>query len=212
MFIFEFHNHQTAERNFTHIIMQEKTDKRIKRTKYLLLHALTTLMKEKSIKNISVKELCESVDINRGTFYLHYKDIYDLLEKTEQELLTQMEAIFQKYTPDSPDFPCSLFTELFCLIHKNADFFRVLLSSNGDISFVIKIKELFDRQCIQKWGYFRYPQKQCQSMNISAVLPFSAAWDSLTAGSQTKTPIRRSRWHSCLQICYQTALPLPYNK
>lgn len=182
MFIFEFHNHQTAERNFTHIIMQEKTDKRIKRTKYLLLHALTTLMKEKSIKNISVKELCESVDINRGTFYLHYKDIYDLLEKTEQELLTQMEAIFQKYTPDSPDFPCSLFTELFCLIHKNADFFRVLLSSNGDISFVIKIKELFDRQCIQKWGVLPIPAETMpiyeyfSSFTIFGCLGFIDCW------------------------------------
>jgi AcrR family transcriptional regulator len=53
--------------------MEAKTDRRIKRTRYLLVHALTSLMLKKSIKDITVKELCESVDINRGTFYLHYK-------------------------------------------------------------------------------------------------------------------------------------------
>lgn len=48
--------------------METKTDRRIKRTRYLLVYALTSLMLKKSIKDITVKELCESVDINRGTF------------------------------------------------------------------------------------------------------------------------------------------------
>ena len=73
--------------------METKTDRRIKRTRYLLVHALTSLMLKKSIKDITVKELCESVDINRGTFYLHYKDIYDMLEQTEQGLLEQFEQV-----------------------------------------------------------------------------------------------------------------------
>lgn len=80
--------------------METKTDRRIKRTRYLLVHALTSLMLKKSIKDITVKELCESVDINRGTFYLHYKDIYDMLEQTEQGLLEQFEGL-QKLSPGS---------------------------------------------------------------------------------------------------------------
>ena len=78
--------------------METKTDRRIKRTRYLLVHALTSLMLKKSIKDITVKELCESVDINRGTFYLHYKDIYDMLEQTEQGLLEQFEQVFKIIT------------------------------------------------------------------------------------------------------------------
>ncbi len=80
--------------------MEAKTDRRIKRTRYLLVHALTSLMLKKSIKDITVKELCESVDINRGTFYLHYKDIYDMLEQTEQGLLEQFAGL-QKLSPGS---------------------------------------------------------------------------------------------------------------
>ena len=66
--------------------MEAKTDRRITRTRYLLVHALTSLMLKKSIKDITVKELCESVDINRGTFYTHYRDIYDLMHQIEEEM------------------------------------------------------------------------------------------------------------------------------
>lgn len=132
--------------------MAEKTDRRVKRTKYLLLHALTTLMKEKSIKDITVKELCETTDINRGTFYLHYKDIYDMLEKVEQELLQQLEQIFKSYHPDNtPDFPYPLFVEIFELIDENSDLCCALLSSNGDISFLTKMKKMFEQQYIHEW-------------------------------------------------------------
>ncbi len=50
---------------------ENKTDRRVRRTKRLLLESLTSLMKEKPIKDISVKELTDLADINRGTFYLH---------------------------------------------------------------------------------------------------------------------------------------------
>ena len=132
--------------------MEAKTDRRIKRTRYLLVHALTSLMLKKSIKDITVKELCESVDINRGTFYLHYKDIYDMLEQTEQELLEQFEQVFKNYHPDhTPDFPYPLFVEIFQIIDQNSNLCCALLSPNGDISFSVKIKKLFEHQYIHEW-------------------------------------------------------------
>ena len=41
----------------------------------LLLQGLVKMMENHDIQDISVKELTELVDINRGTFYLHYDDI-----------------------------------------------------------------------------------------------------------------------------------------
>ena len=63
-----------------------KTDRRVRKTKTRLLNCLTELMKEKEVKDISVKELSDLADINRGTFYLHYRDVYDMLNKVEDEL------------------------------------------------------------------------------------------------------------------------------
>ena len=56
-----------------------KTDRRVRRTKALLLQGLMQLMETKDVKDISVKELSDLADINRGTFYLHYSDVYSAL-------------------------------------------------------------------------------------------------------------------------------------
>ena len=81
-----------------------KQERRYRRTEALILNGLTTLLQQKSIKEITVRELADLVDINRSTFYLHYTDIYDLLEKTEQRLLQQLlDAVNQNWTlPETP--------------------------------------------------------------------------------------------------------------
>ena len=58
--------------------MAEKVDRRVRKTKAQLRAGLARLMQKKSIKEITVKELVDEVDINRSTFYLHYSDIYNL--------------------------------------------------------------------------------------------------------------------------------------
>ena len=63
--------------------MAEKVDRRVRKTKAQLRAGLARLMQKKSIKEITVKELVEEVDINRSTFYLHYTDIYQMLESIE---------------------------------------------------------------------------------------------------------------------------------
>ena len=53
-------------------------DKRIRRTKKLLRQALTRLMQQKDFPSITVTDVVREADINRGTFYAHYRDVYDL--------------------------------------------------------------------------------------------------------------------------------------
>ena len=70
--------------------MEKKSDRRIRRTKALLRHGLAQLMSEKSVNEVTVKELVDLVDINRSTFYLHYTDIYNMLESVEDELFDEI--------------------------------------------------------------------------------------------------------------------------
>lgn len=60
-------------------------DYRTRVTKMLIRKAFTDMLKEKPIQSITIKELCETAGINRGTFYSHYSDIYDLLEKWKRK-------------------------------------------------------------------------------------------------------------------------------
>lgn len=66
------------------------SDRRIKRTKTNIYNALTSLLFEKNIRNITVKELCEKADVNKSTFYLHFMDIYDCKEKWQNEIFNEV--------------------------------------------------------------------------------------------------------------------------
>ena len=63
---------------------EPRTDRRVRKTKKQLRMALTTLMMEKSVGEITVREIAELADVNRGTFYAHYTDIYDLLKQMDR--------------------------------------------------------------------------------------------------------------------------------
>ena len=58
-------------------------DKRIEKTKRSIVNAFLELRSRKAIEKITVKELCEKAEINKSTFYTHFKDIYDLSEQLE---------------------------------------------------------------------------------------------------------------------------------
>ena len=78
--------------------MREATmDRRIRKTKQQLRQSLTILLKQKRVQDITVRELAELADINRGTFYLHYRDVFDLLNQIEEELLGDLESVLEKY-------------------------------------------------------------------------------------------------------------------
>ncbi len=76
--------------------MQKKTDRRVRKTKSQLKTGLAQLMREKSIREITVKELVDAVDINRSTFYLHYETISDLLSESVNYLNDQFLAYMKK--------------------------------------------------------------------------------------------------------------------
>ena len=71
-------------------------DRRIRFTKSVLKSSLIELMQEKPLAKITVKELCEKADINRGTFYAHYKAPEDLMESMRDELATGIEEHVQQ--------------------------------------------------------------------------------------------------------------------
>ena len=58
-------------------------DLRVQKTQRSIINALIELRSKKNLEKITVKELAERAEINKATFYQHYKDIYDLSEQLE---------------------------------------------------------------------------------------------------------------------------------
>lgn len=132
--------------------MEKKLDRRVKKTRKQLQDGFTALLIEKSIKEITVKELCDKVDLNRGTFYLHYKDIYDMAKQMEDELFNHFETVLTNHPSkqlNGEPFPMIL--DLFVLIKENACFCNALLSNNGDIVFINKLKSILRDKCFNDW-------------------------------------------------------------
>ena len=126
--------------------MEKKTDRRIRKTKQQLQEGFIHLRKSKSIKDITVKELCELTDLNRGTFYLHYKDIYDLSEQLESSLFISLQDVLDKHSLDYENNLTNsqepLLRDILQLIKDNADFCTMLLGDTGEITFINKLKKL----------------------------------------------------------------------
>ncbi len=122
--------------------MEQKTDRRIRKTKRLLRQGFAKLMQTKSIKEITVKELVEEVDINRSTFYLHYTDIYDMLEKVEDELMEEIITLIPSASEQIENMNQSypFIFNLFTMLDQNRDICTSLVGPHGDLSFVTRIE------------------------------------------------------------------------
>lgn len=132
--------------------MEKKVDRRVRKTKQQLKNGLAKLMIEKSVKDITVKELSEEVDINRGTFYLHYKDIFDMLEQIENEMLNEFTELMNHHKlKELNGKPLPLLEDIFAFLADNADLCEGLLGKNGDIAFVNKLKNVIKEKCINDW-------------------------------------------------------------
>lgn len=75
--------------------MVKKEDRRIKKSRKHIKNAFLDLIQEKSLGEISIYEIAEKADINRGTFYLHYQDKYDLFETYVDELLDELILVLE---------------------------------------------------------------------------------------------------------------------
>lgn len=118
------------------------TDRRIRRTRALLQQGLIQLMETKEIKDISVKELSDLADINRGTFYLHYNDIYDMLEKMEDELFVEFNEILDRTLTAEVSSSEATLQEVFAFLERHKAFARATMGPHGDLAFVNRMKSL----------------------------------------------------------------------
>ncbi len=123
-----------------------KIDRRVRRTKKLLLQGLTQLMSEKKINKITVKELTDLVDVNRATFYLYYKDIFDMVEKIETEMFDNFNETYSKFNKHdlTYDEMFQFVTYVFDFVGEYAEMCKILLGPDGDYAFIEKFKKAID--------------------------------------------------------------------
>lgn len=128
--------------------MKNTEDRRVRKTKKAMSAALATLLQKKPLKSITVREISELADINRGTFYLHYSDVFDMVEKLQNNFFEKFNQIISEYQPNNNmDTLFPVLVKTFELLAENADLAKCLIGKNGDAAFVDKLKNVLREKC-----------------------------------------------------------------
>ena len=104
--------------------LNRETDEKIIRAVYAMM-----TQEHRPIGKITVREICERTGIHRSTFYAHYRDVFDLVEKVEKSMSRQLtETFFRKLDEKAPARDC--FAEIFAFIREHRDFYLYYLTES----------------------------------------------------------------------------------
>lgn len=140
-------------------------DRRQRKTRKAILNACISLIEEKDFAKITVNDIANRADINRGTFYLHFLDKYDMMESFEMEMIEKIEEAIVKNLPEKPsniDFIETRYDTLVQLLssfEENKDLMRFILKANY-ASFLTKwrerLKQIVSQIILPKIEHLKY--------------------------------------------------------
>ncbi|RLQ93598.1 TetR/AcrR family transcriptional regulator [Falsibacillus albus] len=116
-----------------------KVDRRITKSQKSIKKAVTELMSEKNYDDITIQDIADRADVNRGTIYLHYVDKYDLLDKMIEEHIINLRELCQSASDMTFQEGNYVWFEYF---EQNYLFFSTMLASKGARFFRHRFLEL----------------------------------------------------------------------
>ena len=120
-----------------------------KKTKQLIQNKFMQILENKPFDSITVGDIAKYAQINRGTFYLHYQDKFDLLDKIEQQLFEDLGNHIdelQTHYASKDSFEKGqeqLAAALFSSIKMHAPILKILLNNHGRAGFHIRFRDAF---------------------------------------------------------------------
>ncbi|WP_176585866.1 TetR/AcrR family transcriptional regulator [Priestia megaterium] len=130
------------------------TDPRIIRTRLLIKDAFVELLQEMDIDKMSVSRIANRATISRVTFYLHYRDIPDMLEKLADEMIEDIQEAtnIQAIAVDSvKDADYLKLVRLLEHIAEHADFYKVTLGSRKAPIFTERLLNMLTTTITQRF-------------------------------------------------------------
>ena len=139
---------------FLEINMAKAEYKSAIRSKRLINEALADLLHEKPLDKITVTDVVNRADINRGTFYAHYKDIPDVVDHLIQQTFNTIRSAVDQQTDSITDVGEKLLSTIQIILEEDLFFYRKILNSNASaimqeqlvnvvIAFMLEHKDRF---------------------------------------------------------------------
>ena len=118
-------------------------DRRIQKSKKAIMDAFMALVLEEELENITIGEIAEKANVNRGTIYLHFADKYDLRDKCLDDYLTQLAQLCTHDHKEENLASKSSLNRIFEHLEINYDFYSSMLSNKESPVFRKRMKEIF---------------------------------------------------------------------
>jgi AcrR family transcriptional regulator len=134
-------------------IKSEKLDRRVRRTRNLLRDALFALIEEKGYTAITIQDITDRADLNRVTFYFHYKDKDDLLLQVIQDMYDEL-AKTQSAPQNLEEWAYQDALLAFRHIQEYSRLYKVLLSEKGALSLVGRLIDYFAQTSIEQTKHY----------------------------------------------------------
>ncbi|PZM65056.1 TetR/AcrR family transcriptional regulator [Paenibacillus dendritiformis] len=153
--------------------MSNTTDRRVKRTKKRIRCALIELMNEKEFGAITVQDIAERADINRGTFYLHYQDKYDLFERSVDDMLEELAKAVGPTEDEKRSmphkYPEKQVIRLFSHFRLHRDFYKTMFGDNARTYFNNRFTEMLYQQFSQAFEALKLTPRAVNGLNKEIV-------------------------------------------
>jgi len=101
------------------------------RSRKLINDALADLLQEKPLDKITVTDVVTRADINRGTFYAHYRDIPDVVDHLIQQTFSAIREAVDGQELSSADIGHTLLTTIQSILEEDLFFYRKILNSSA---------------------------------------------------------------------------------
>ncbi len=142
--------------------MNTKNNQRARLSKIMLKNAMLDLLAEKkSVEKISVRELCETAELNRSTFYAHYNEPRELLNEMEDELIASAREHLNKIGKGNDVNAYTYILSFFQYIKNNDKEYKLLLVDTTDTDFKNKFMQIAAGQIVESFD-IELPQEEEQ--------------------------------------------------
>lgn len=139
------------------------------RSKTLIRNALVSLMQEKPFEKITITDIVRRADINRGTFYAHFKDSREVLERIRSDALSEMKQAIYSVSADTViRNPKPLLEKISEFLSEDSTYYKMLLSTSGIQEFLNEIKRLSLEYLMES----EYAKKQLDRQALVSRLDF----------------------------------------
>ncbi|ATF14836.1 TetR/AcrR family transcriptional regulator [Brevibacillus porteri] len=118
-------------------------DRRIQKSRQAIMNAFMRLMSEKDFESMTVNQIAEEANVNRGTVYLHFADKYDLLDQCMEDQINQL---LRNCMPEEGVVHLTSKTALqrtFEYLEQHASFYSIMLKSKGNAVFRSQMETMF---------------------------------------------------------------------